>query len=138
MKIVYLCIMQKSVSILLATWVLLLSSHVPLHAHFCCDRLVDASLYNEAKTCCSNQKPTNDQPVFKKICCSNLEVVFDGYEDCAPPLITDFVTVDFVSTELDFSHQTFVVSVEKPIFSGKDPPDPSKVSLYTLFEVYLI
>lgn len=138
MKIVYLCIMQKSVSILLATWVLLLSSHVPLHAHFCCDRLVEASLYKEAKACCSNHKPTNDQPVFKKICCSNLEVVFDGYEDCAPPLITDFVPVDFVSTELYFSHHTFVISVEKPLFSGKDPPLTSKVPLYTIFEVYLI
>ena len=130
--------MQKPVSILLALWVLLLSSHVPLHAHFCCDRLVEASLYTEAKTCCSNQKSTNDQPVFKKICCSNLEVVFEGYEDCTQPYVTDFATLDFVLTDFEYPYQVPVASVEKTLFAGKDPPCTSKVSLYTLFEVYLI
>jgi hypothetical protein len=130
--------MQKPVSILLALWVLVLSSHVPLHAHFCCDQLVEASFFKEAKACCTTQKPTNDQAVFKNICCSDLELVFDGYDDCSPQVVSDVEMPVFVLTDTGFSFPSVVVATEKPLFSGKDPPDSSKVSLYTLFEVYLI
>ena len=130
--------MHKPASILLALWVFLLSTHIPLHAHLCCDRLVDASLYKEAKTCCSSQEPANDQPVFKKIFCSNIEVVFDGYDDCSTNVVADVVTSVFVLTSFEFHYQSPVNAVEKLLFSGKDPPDPSKIPLYTMFEVYLI
>ncbi|MGB0199060.1 MAG: HYC_CC_PP family protein [Flavobacteriaceae bacterium] len=130
--------MQKSVSIILAMWVLLLSTHIPLHAHFCCDTLVETSLFKESKSCCANQKFINDQPVLKQICCSNLEVVFDGYDDCSPQVVADVDMPVFVLTDAGFSFPSVVITTEKPLFSGKDPPDSSKVSLYTLFEVYLI
>ena len=130
--------MQKPVSILLALWVLLLSTHIPLHAHFCKDTLVDATLYVEAKKCCSKQSPVEHQVVFKNICCSDLELVFDGYEDCVHPFVADFATLDFVLTDIEFPYQVPVASVENTLFAGKDPPCTSKVPLYTMFEVYLI
>lgn len=138
MKFVYLCPMQKPASILLAMWVLLLSTHIPLHAHFCSNVLVEACLYKEAKACCSTQKSTHDQPVFKKICCSDLEVVFDGYDDCASASEVDDVVLDLAFLDGCFADQPLVGAVENPSFSDKDPPRPSSVSLYILFEVYLI
>ena len=130
--------MQKSVSIILAMWVFLLSTHIPLHAHFCCDTFVKASLFQESKSCCANQEPINDQPVLKQICCSNLEVVFDGYDDCSPLVVADVEMPVFVLTDASFSFASVVLATETPLFSCKDPPNSSKVPLYTLFEVYLI
>lgn len=130
--------MQKFGSIVLAMWVLLLSTHIPLHAHFCCDTLVDASLYAEAKACCDHQKTLEKNPVIGKKCCLDWELVFDGYDDCAHTSIADFDTPELFSTAFGFSYHAPAVVAEKTLFSGKDPPEPSHVSLYTLFEVYLI
>jgi len=128
---------HKIFSVVLAFLVLLSTLSFTVEKHFCGDKLVDVSLFSQAKNCCKHVKPDTK---VKKSCCKNEVDIVKGQDELSVVSIDD---VDFNSQLLlvsyVYTYTAFFESLPKPIIPHKDYIPPNLVvDIQLLDDVFLI
>jgi len=135
--------LHKIVSIGMTFAVLFATSSFSADMHFCCNKLVDISVFGKAKPCDDkvqkNERPTKECSLGQKDCCSNVTFL-KAADDNVKKVTSELTTENFV-----FLHTFFYTYINR--FEGLEenadsflyynPPLISK-DIHVLLETFLI
>lgn len=90
----------KIVSMVMALTVVLASFSFSIEQHFCGANLVDVSVVSKVEFCCkSSEKKDHSLQLAQTPCCSNISIVFEGFDNYQNAISTEVSTTPvFVAT----------------------------------------
>ena len=134
---------QKIVSCLLAVVVLLSTVSFTVAKHYCGERVVDVTLYKDAKSCAMDillaQKATSEFSVTKSPCCKDEQSLYQGQDELKQS--SDYLSVEqaqfvvmFVTSYLEILYPKILAN---SVFGAYSPP-PLIQDLQLLNATFLI
>lgn len=116
---------SKVISTTMALAVVLASFSFKIEQHFCGSNLVDVSVVSKVETCCSIGV-TNDNTlqIKEQSCCSNVSIVFEGFDNYQNAFVSEFTTLPFfVATPSIQIPLDYIFETEKEfLYSNHNPP----------------
>lgn len=111
----------------MACLVLVTTMSFTIDMHFCGDRLVDVSVFKEAKDCgMAMERPASgcETTLQNKSCCSDLNYLVEGQTDVTPTFDTFNVEQQLIFTSYFYSYAALFKSVENNNISYKPYSPP--------------
>ena len=92
--------LTKIVSTVMALAVVTASFSFSIEQRFCGENLVDLSVVSKVESCCKSSEKIDHYLQFAQTpCCSNISIVFEGFDNYQNAISTEFITAPvFVGT----------------------------------------
>lgn len=132
----------KIMSVVMALTVVLASFSFSIEQHFCGVSIVDVSIFSKIESCCTTsdlEKKDHSLQFTQTPCCSNISIVFEGFDNYQNAISTEFFTVPvFVATSsVQISVEYLFETTTKVPYSYYNPP-PLITDIQVRDQVFLI
>ena len=129
----------KIVSTIMALAVVLASLSFSIEQHFCGANLVDVSVVSKVESCCCPALKDDSLQLKKKSCCSNISIVFEGFDNYQNAISTEFITVPvFVETPAVQIPVAYVFETTRKVPYANYNPPPLITDIQVRDQVFLI
>lgn len=130
---------RKIMSMFMALTVVLASFSFSIEQHFCGSNLVDVSVVSKVESCCCPALKDDSLQLKKKSCCSNISIVFEGFDNYQNAISTEFIKAPvFVETPaVQFPVAYVFGTTTKVPYANYNPP-PVITDIQVRDQVFLI
>ena len=132
--------LTKIVSTIMALAVVTASFSFSIEQRFCAANLVDVSLVSKVESCCKSPEKKDASLQFAQTpCCSNISIVFEGFDNYQNAISTEFfkapvfVGTAFVQIPVEYVFETTI----KVPYTDYNPP-PLITDIQVRDQVFLI
>ena len=133
-------VLHKAFSVLLALLVLVSTVSFTIVEHYCGNTLVDAAIFQKAKTCGMDMDATANCLTVKKDCCKDEVVVVKGQKELKFSSFEDFgFQQQFFFTTFTYTFISLFEGFKKRTYPHKNYSPPTLVAdIQVLDQVFLI
>ena len=130
----------KIVSTIMALTVVLASFSFSIEQHFCGANLVDVSVVSKVESCCKSSEKIDHSLQFAQTpCCSNISIVFEGFDNYQNAISTEFTTAPvFVGTPAVQIPVAYVFETTRKVPYANYNPPPLITDIQVWDQVFLI
>ncbi len=130
----------KIISTIMSVAVVTASFSFKIEKHFCGANLVDVSVVSKVESCCKSPEKKDHSLQFAQTpCCSNISIVFEGFDNYQNAISTEFfkapvfVGTAFVQIPVEYVFETTI----KVPYTDYNPP-PLITDIQVRDQVFLI
>ena len=130
----------KIVSTIMAVAVVTASFSFSIEQHFCGANLVDVSVVSKLESCCKSSEKIDHSLQFAQTpCCSNISIVFEGFDNYQNAISTEFITAPvFVGTPAVQIPVAYVFETTRKVPYANYNPPPLITDIQLRDQVFLI
>ena len=129
----------KIMSMIMAVALVTASFSFSIEKRFCGANLVDVSVVSKVESCCCPALKDDSLQLKKKSCCSNISIVFEGFDNYQNAISTEFITAPvFVETPAVQIPVAYVFETTRKVPYANYNPPPLTTDIQVRDQVFLI